>query len=139
MTTKQPDREALIAAMKRHIREQQREHPRYSQAQFARDVGVAKSTITDILNGKTKNISSNTLSAILGVINNRLVDYRTLFPRGDESSLAGGAAQELPAEFLEMYRSNPERVRELNALFAMLPPGRQTRALDYLRGLKEGD
>lgn len=136
--SKQPDRAALIAAINRYIRDKQRETSRYGRASFAREIGVAKSTVTDILSGKTKNISGNTIAAILGVINNQLLVYRTMYPRDDEETLVTSGG-DLPPDIVEMYRSDPGKVRELNELFSRMSPRRQARALEYLRGLGAED
>lgn len=136
--SKQPDRAALIAAVNQYIRAKQRDNAHYGRAQFARDAGVAKSTITDILNGKTKNISSNTLSALLGVINDQLLVYRTMYPR-DAKEAPNDDGGVMPPDIVEMYRSDPGKVGELNTLFAKMSPRRRARALEYLRGLGAED
>lgn len=130
---------ALIAAVRRAIRARQETDPRYSLRRFAADAGVQYTTLVDILNGTTKNPRAATVGKLLAHINSRVLVYRTMYPREEGEAAAQLGAPELPAELIEQYRQDPEKVAELSRIWGKLSPQRQARALAYLRGMEAAD
>ena len=130
---------ALVAAIRRAIRARQEQDSHYSVRQFAEDAGIKHTTLADILSGATKNPRAATVGKLLAHLNNRLLVYRTMYPRADEDDDAQRGASSLPEDIVEMYRQDPEKMAKLTQLWGKLSPRRQTRALAYLRGMGDAD
>lgn len=132
------DMAALIAAIRAYIRARQRENRHYSQAAFARQIGRSASSVSDILSGKTKHISADTLARILAVVGDDVLAYRLLHGYGLHDEPQTGEGVPMSAADLDVlraaWRSDPERLARNTALVMRLSPARRARLLAYIEG-----
>ena len=128
---------AVVAAMHAYMRERQRADVRYSWRRFAQEVGMSPSALLAIRDGETRRPSMASIGKILARIDDKIVNYRTLHPRGTLHEPAGDAPDFADIELIRRV-ALPGRAEFNVELFLRMGPAHRARVIAHLRGVLDG-